>query len=223
MDTFPCIDLSGSPRERGMTHGAAVPERVAHSATLYRNQLQRRGVSRDEQLLHARKFVPVIEAYDPDYLVEMQGIADGAQVALEDIITINCRTEMMFGYEQMRAADMEKSDGCTGLIVLPEASANGRLLHAHNWDWREECVDTGVVLRIHRSEGPDILTFCEAGALARHGFNSKGVSITGNFLICERDFIEPGQAPLGLIRRKLLEAPSVAAAMVELWNKPRYC
>lgn len=223
MDHFPRIDLSGSAHERGITHGTAARERVVRSAALYRTQMQRRGVSQDEQYRRARNFLPVIEAYDASYLVEMRGIAEGAGVALEDIVTINCRTEMMFGYEQMRAEEAEKSDGCTGLIVMPEASANGRLLHAHNWDWREECVDTGVVLRIRNTDGPDILTFCEAGGLARHGFNSKGVAITGNFLICERDFREAGQAPLGLIRRKLLECPSLATAMVELWSKSRYC
>ena len=66
---------------------------------------------------------------------------------------------------------VEKTDGCTGLIVMPERSASGRLLHAHNWDWREECVDTGIVLKIRAEDGNDVLTFCEAGALARHGFN----------------------------------------------------
>lgn len=222
MEHFPIIDLTGTPRDRGYAHGAAVPERIARSAALYRSQMERRGVQWEEQARLARNFMPVIEAYDASYLEEMHGIAEGAGVAVEDIITINCRTEMMFGYEQMRASG-EKTDGCTGLIVTPDATSHGRLLHAHNWDWREECNDTGVVLRIRYTDGPDILTFCEAGALARHGFNSNGVAITGNFLMCERDFREAGQAPLGLIRRKLLEAPSYAAALLRLWEKSRYC
>lgn len=225
MDNFPLIDLSGSPRERGLQHGAAVPERVLRSTALYRGQMERRGLDVAQQSRLAREFMPVIEAYDPLYLVEMQGIADGARVAIEDIITINCRTEMMFGHQQIGngSAATEKTDGCTGLVVLPEASANGHLLHAHNWDWREECIDTGIVLRIRNQDGPDILTFCEAGALARHGFNSNGLAISGNFLMCERDFLAPGQAPLALIRRKLLECPSLATAMAQLWRKHRYC
>ena len=225
MQGFPLIEVSGPARERGLQHGAAVSARVAGSVALYRDQMHKRGVGIEQQSRLARGLIPVIEAYDPRYLEEMQGIADGAGVSIEDIVTINCRTEMMFGYERMRAGQppVEKSDGCTGLIVLPEASANGRLLHAHNWDWREECADTCIVLRIRSDEGPDILTFCEAGALARHGFNSSGIAITGNFLMCERDFLQPGQAPLALIRRKLLECPSLATAMAQLWKKSRYC
>lgn len=223
MESFPCIDLAGSPWERGRLHGAAVPDRVARSAALYRAQMQRRGVGQEEQARLAREFIPVIAEYDNAYLEEMQGIADGAGVTIEDIVTINCRTEMMFGRNAGPTPDVEKTDGCTGLVVLPERSANGRLLHAHNWDWREECADTGIVLRIRDTDTADILTFCEAGALARHGFNSAGLAITGNFLMCERDYLAPGQAPLALIRRKLLERPSLASAMSELWKKDRYC
>jgi isopenicillin-N N-acyltransferase-like protein len=229
VDTFPLIDLSGPPRERGRQYGAAVPERIARSIALYRNQMQRRGLERDEQQRLAQRFTPTISAYDEAYLEEMRGIAEGAGTALEDIIMINCRTEMMFGYEQLGAAAPEKTrdenDGCTGIVVLPEATQDGRLLHAHNWDWREECVDTGVVLRIRNDNGrgPDMLTFAEAGALARHGFNSAGVAITGNFLMCERDYGAPGQAPLALLRRKLLESNNLAAAMSQVFNKTRLC
>ena len=224
-ESFPLIDLAGSPHARGRAYGAAVPERVARSVALYRGQMQRRGVEQAEQYRLAHGFMPTIEAYDPTYLEEMRGIAEGAGVALEDIVIINCRTEMMFGYETLGKTEpaREPDDGCTGVIVLPEASRDGRLIHAHNWDWREECVDTGVVLRIRNEHSPDTLVFAEAGALARHGFNSAGVSITGNFLMCERDYKQPGQAPLALLRRKLLESHNLAAALGHVFTKSRLC
>lgn len=222
-NAFPLIDIAGSAHEMGRLHGAAVAQRVAASVALYRGQMERRGVAAADQHRLARAFVPVIEAYDPAYLEEMSGIAAGAAVALEDVVIINCRTEMLFGHASIAEAKQEKTDGCTGIVVLPEATREGRLLHAHNWDWREECADSGIVLRIRGQDGPDILTFVEAGGLARHGFNSKGVALTGNFLSCERDFRERGAAPLGLIRRKMLEADGMAAAMGKLWAKDRYC
>ncbi len=223
-NAFPLVDISGTPHEMGRLHGAAVPRRVLASVDLYRAQMLRRGVPLPEQHRLARAFMPVIAAYDAAYLEEMAGIAEGAGVALEDIVIINCRTEMMFGYKDIApVAGAEKTDGCTGIVVTPEAAAGGRLLHAHNWDWREECADSGVVLRIRRGDGPQILTFVEAGGLARHGFNSAGVSVSGNFLACERDFIERGEAPLGLIRRKVLESASLSEAMGKVWGATRYC
>jgi isopenicillin-N N-acyltransferase-like protein len=200
-----------------------VPERIARSIALYRGELERRGVAAAEVHRLAREFAPHAGAFGAAYLEEMQGIADGAGVALEDIILINCRTEMMFGARTMLSKDVEKNDGCTGAIILPEAAADGVLIHGHNWDWREQCADTGVVLRIRASDGPDMLAFAEAGALARHGLNSAGVSLTGNFIGCERDFKTGGRTPLGLVRRKLLESPNLAAALRTAWGHQRAC
>jgi isopenicillin-N N-acyltransferase-like protein len=221
--TFPLVAVSGSPFERGVAHGKAVPERVARSLALYRTQLEKRGVQLERQRELAAGMVPVIAAFDADYLEEMRGIAAGADVTLEDIIIINCRTEMMYGHNEISAARKALDDGCTALVVLPGASATGRLMHAHNWDWREECVNTGIVLRIERTDGPSVLTFTEAGSLARHGFNSAGISLTGNFLTSDRDYRRPADTPLALIRRKMLEAPSFAAAMRIPYNTQRFC
>jgi isopenicillin-N N-acyltransferase like protein len=220
---FPLVEVDGDPFERGAAHGRAVPERVLRSVTLYRQQLERRGVGVARQRELAAAMAPAVAAFEPAYLEEMRGIAAGAQVELEDIILINCRTEMMFGHNEIARARGALDDGCTGFIVLPPASATGRLMHGHNWDWREECVDTGIVLRMRRSDGPDLLTFTEAGSLARHGFNSAGVSLSGNFLTSNRDYQRPADVPLVLVRRKMLEAGSIAAAMKVVWNTRRFC
>ncbi|CAN7735684.1 C45 family peptidase [Caballeronia sp. dw_19] len=223
---FPFVETSGSPYQRGLQHGQAVPQRVAASIALYREQLLRRDVGEPQIRVLAQTMASCIERFDADYLAEMRGIADGAGVSLEDVIVINCRTEMMFGHDALvsnaRLAD-EPGDGCTGLIVLPDASETGRLIHAHNWDWREECTETGIVLRMQRGDGPDLLMFTEAGSLARHGFNSAGVSLTGNFLWSDRDYTKRADVPLVLIRRKMLEAENLCQAMKLLWSVDRFC
>jgi isopenicillin-N N-acyltransferase like protein len=222
---FPLIELSGEPHARGVAYGKAAAARVKKSLALYRGELERRSVKMDQVHKLARDYAPHVSAYAPEYLEEMKGIAEGAGVTLEDIILINCRTEMMFGAQTMIGArvDVEKEDGCTAVMVLPEASADGELIHAHNWDWRLECVDTGVVLKIRRNQGPDMLVFAEAGALARHGLNAAGVSVTGNYLACDRDFKTGGRVPLALLRRRFLEGASLADAMRSAWNSHRAC
>lgn len=224
---FPLVDVAGGAYDRGHQHGRAVPERVAAGAALYRAQLGHRGLDEATIGRLARSMIPQIEAFDPIYLEEMRGIADGAGVTLEDVLMINCRTEMLYGFsrmkeEVMRHEAMEDGD-CTGLVVLPKRSATGRLMHAHNWDWRQECVETGIVLRIRNGKGPDILAFTEAGALARHGLNSHGVSLTGNAMSCHKDFQNGPGAPVVLLRRRLLEASNLAHAMRTVWSAARYC
>jgi isopenicillin-N N-acyltransferase-like protein len=95
---------------------------------------------------------------------------------------------------------------------MPSVTAEGKLIHAQNWDWKVECAETAVVLKIRRDDGPDILTFTEAGQLARSGLNSAGIAITANYLECERDYREIG-VPLALIRRKVLQQETLALAM----------
>jgi isopenicillin-N N-acyltransferase-like protein len=208
---FPCIEVSGSARERGLAQGRAVPERVARSVALYRGELAKRNVDVATQDRLARRFVPVIADFDPEYLEEMRGIAEGASVPLEAVVTVNCRTEMMFGYKEAAQIHEEMEDGCTGVVATPSVTASGRLIHAHNWDWRQEAADSTIVLRVRNDHGPDILTLVEAGGLARHGFNAVGVALTANFLACDRDFTMPG-VPLAILRRKILEQGNLANA-----------
>jgi len=219
---FPCIEVSGTPRERGLAQGRAVPERVRRSMALYRGELAKRNVDAATQDRLARRFVSVIADFDPDYLEEMKGIAEGANVPLEGIVTVNCRTEMMFGFREAAQVHEKMEDGCTGVVAMPSVTASGRLLHAHNWDWRQEAADSSIVLRVRSDNGPDILTLVEAGGLARHGFNSAGVALTANFLACDRDFKTPG-VPLAILRRKILEQANLANAVKVPGTTMRSC
>jgi isopenicillin-N N-acyltransferase-like protein len=215
---FPLIDMSGPPRERGRQYGQQAADRVNRSVDYYVAQLDAAGVPWARAKALAADYVPLIEDFSADYLAEMRGIAEGAGVDLEVIVIVNARTEMMYGAARSAGED----DGCTGAIVMPEAAQDGRLLHGQNWDWREECVHTGVVLRIRRDDGPDVLTFTEAGGLARSGLNGAGIAVTGNFLSCDRDYSQQG-VPLPLIRRRLLEASHFALAIHTLAGVPRSC
>ena len=111
-------------------------------------------------------------------------------------------------------------DGCTGLVALPGATAGKRLIHAQNWDWKAECAETAIVLLVRRDDGPDILTFTEAGGLARSGLNSAGIAITANYLESDRDYRAIG-VPLALIRRKALLQQHLALAMQTVYAAPK--
>ena len=71
---------------------------------------------------------------------------------------------------------------------------------------------TSEALRVRREDGPDILTFTEAGGLARSGLNAAGIALTANFLESDLDYRKVG-VPLPLIRRKILEQEHLALAM----------
>jgi isopenicillin-N N-acyltransferase-like protein len=227
---FPFVSVSGRPFERGRAYGAAARERVHRSAALYGSQLEELGLSPKERMQLIGNFAAKVEEFDPSYLQEMQGIADGAGVSLEQVVMINARTEVVALARAManREDDGDEeygeknADGCTGAVVLPERTAEGKLLHGQNWDWRPECVESAVVLRIYRDDGPDVLTFVEAGGLGRHGMNSAGIGISGNYLRSDRDYTQTG-VPLALVRRKAMDQEHVALSMRTIATTPKAC
>ena len=204
-DPFPLIEISGAPRERGRQYGEQSAERIARGIKIYRRRLEVRGKDWLKVCNYAENFSTFLDQSVPECMEEMKGIAEGAGVDIAHVLVLNARTELMYGHQT--TAESFPNDGCTAIVVLPERSSDGCLLHGQNWDWIADCVDTGVVLRIRPDYGPDILTFAEAGQLARCGFNANGVSISGNFLESDADMRAQGWAlPLAIIRRLALEA-----------------
>jgi isopenicillin-N N-acyltransferase-like protein len=218
---FPLIEVSGPPRERGRQYGRAAADRIRLGVEHYTAQLGATAFPWPavRELVHA--YLPRIEAFEPAYVEEMRGIAEVAGLELEMIVLLNARTEVLKSAQRRQAATVEpERDGCTGVVVLPEASHGRTLIHAQNWDWKVECAETAVVLRILRDDGPDLLTFTEAGGLARSGLNAAGIAITANYLESDRDYRQVG-VPLALIRRKVLESEHVALAMRAVYVTPK--
>jgi isopenicillin-N N-acyltransferase like protein len=219
---FPLIELTGGARERGLQYGRLARDRIHRSVQIYGGHLQGMALGRAEIEPIVQAFLPKIEEFDPAYVEEMRGIAEGAGLELSDVVLINARTEILrLAQREAELRQLDKNpDGCTGAILLPAATASGRLLHGQNWDWRSECAESTVVLKIRREDGPDILTMTEAGGLARCGFNSAGIAVTANYLSCDRDFTQVG-VPLSLLRRKILETEHVALALRTVYCTPK--
>jgi isopenicillin-N N-acyltransferase-like protein len=215
VEPFPLIEISGPPRERGRQYGQKAAGRIKKGTTHYFAQLKELSLDAKGVAELVRDYLPVIEEFEPSYIEEMRGIAEGADVPFEDVVLLNARTEILkLANPKIRARlkAPDEPDGCTGVVVMPQASANGRLIHAQNWDWKRECAETAVVLKVRRDDGPDLMTFTEAGALGRCGFNAVGIAITANYLQSDRDYRQVG-VPLALIRRKVLEQEHLALAM----------
>jgi isopenicillin-N N-acyltransferase-like protein len=224
VEPCPLIEVSGPPEARGRQYGAQAAVRIRRGIAHYTEQLRRLNMDAAAVAELVRDFLPVIEDFDDAYIPEMRGIAHGADVPFEDIVLLNARTEILklAGRPALRAqlAAVLDEQGCTAVALLPEATADVRLIHAQNWDWKAECAQTAVVLHIRRDDGPDILTFTEAGGLARSGLNAAGIAITANYLQSDRDYRRLG-VPLALIRRKVLQQEHVALAMRAVHATPK--
>ncbi len=222
LQPFPFVAVSGKPYERGREYGHLARERIGKSIALYAGRVERTGLMRSDLSRLVGEIEPACAYFTPHHVDEMRGIAEGADVAFEDIVLINARTEIVARARLEASLCKEEPDGCTGVIVLPERSATGRLIHAQNWDWLSACVATAIVMRVQPEDGPAFLTFTEAGGVARSGLNEVGIAITANYLESDRDYCQSG-VPLPFIRRAVLEHEHIALAMRDVATTPKAC
>jgi isopenicillin-N N-acyltransferase-like protein len=203
---FPFYKFEGTVFEVGLQHGTSAAERVHKSLDFYRLAfLEKANLQWAKALEIAESFVPVIKDYDPGSIEEIKGIAQGSDCKFQEIMAINCRSEIMYMSQHF-------NDGCTTVAVLPEASENGVTLLGQNWDFRSACLETTILTEIHRKEGMRSFNFIEAGMLARNGMNSAGIGVVGNFLLTNRDRKKSG-IPFPFVRRRLLASKTIFEAM----------
>lgn len=214
---FPLIEISGPPEQRGRQYGERAQVHILRSLENYKIAFADWNISWEAACGIASSFIPQLDAIAADLLSEVRATAAASGVRTEELLTLNCRTEILYG---SGARVDEPTDGCTGAIALPSATASGDVLHGQNWDWRDECADTSIILRIKPEKGPVILTHTEAGNLARCGMNEEGIALTGNFLKCDRDN-QPGGIPIPFVRRTILQQTNLNDAFSVVLKTPK--
>jgi isopenicillin-N N-acyltransferase like protein len=214
MEPFPHIRVEGSPTDRGRSYGEQAADRVRRSIDAYRDVFQDyAGWDWATVTSEALRYREAVERFEPRYLEELQGVAEGAGVPFEDVLAINVRTEVMFAAKARSSEEEGRRVGeCSAFAVLPEASLNGHTLIGQNWDWLLHAFETVVVLESKQDDGPDFVTVVEAGLLAKTGMNSSGIGLVTNALVTDLDRGEPG-VPYHLVLRGILDAENLSDAL----------
>lgn len=101
----------------------------------------------------AKEFQPTLQRLTPHLLVEMEGIAEGAELDVLDIIALNCRSEIALG---------KFSDGCTTLCW--KKSEGARVL-SQNWDWTANVKKNLAMVSIEQDGKPIIYMVTEVSSI----------------------------------------------------------
>lgn len=215
MTTFPIVTVSGGPRERGRQYGEQARAQIEASIDYYAAYFSAYlGVPWEEVCTRCGVWVPAVDAFAPELIEEVRGIADGAGRSFAEVFALNARGEL--SYERSLPPrpnePREPLDGCSSYAVLPEASADRHVWCGQNWDWRARTYPTAVVLRIERAGAPTVMTTVEAGQVCRHGANSAGIALNANGLEGWRKDGRVG-VPATFIRRRILDQPSIHRAL----------
>jgi isopenicillin-N N-acyltransferase like protein len=218
---FPILDLTGNAFERGYAHGVQARTRVAGSVRCYATLFASCGIDWKEAQHRASAFRDIIIGCG-DLIDEIEGIAAGSGFHANEILALNCRTEilppMFLGMEVVGDDAARKRNAALGLFDIGECTsfsvsgtrcADHATRVAQNWDWIGYQRQNVVILRVKNRGGsvgnwPDYLTLTEAGILAKIGVNSHGLAIGLNILRANNDRTTIGM-PAHIFQRLALD------------------
>lgn len=202
---LPVIEASGTPYEIGYTHGSRAKEQIAVNIGVYKAMfMEYAGIGWEKAKKTAESFEGAIRDFNPKYLDEIRGIADGSGFEYEEILALNVRSELVFQGTNLT------TDGCTSMAVTADRSRDGNNYIGQNWDWKAKIQDGVILLKIRQEGMPDISVMTEAGIIGKIGCNSAGIGLCFNALSVDDT---PHGVPLHIILRAILEQDDFTEAM----------
>lgn len=171
--TLPIIEIQGGPRKRGQQQGEGAQIMIHAALARYREVLTKAlNMTWQEALREARKFLPYAEEAFPQFVDEIRGIAEGAQVAFQEVWTLNCYE----GLTEVR----QQVWGCTCVAVRDDLTADGHVLLAHNEDWSSVDREHVYLVRCWPDDGPAFIGMTYGPLLVNIGLNAEGIGVAIN-------------------------------------------
>ncbi|MBN2387059.1 MAG: hypothetical protein JXB85_08560 [Anaerolineales bacterium] len=168
----PLVRVSGTHREMGRQIGEATRKQVHHgienSRQLLESAYQQLELTWDGAQIQARKYIPFAQERYPQYVEELAGIAEGANVAFDDLAVVNAMEAV--------TVDALHLTRCTSIAVNDERTSDGHILMAHNEDWVPEDEDDVFIVHASPKEEPPFMAMTYGGLLPNIGFNAYGIA-----------------------------------------------
>ncbi len=218
---FPELRAAGAAGDLGLAQGRAFASKIRANLDFYLDWLSLEGEFPPDRLYRlARGFASPLETRFPDMLEEIDGIARGAGLSLDQVLLINARTDIMAAVQT--ESSLTSIPGCTGLALRGRVNGEPALVLAQNWDWDPVLADAPVVLRLQPSHGPAFVTLVEAGMIGKIGFNEHRLGVCLNFL-SHLDDGEPGRfgVPIHCLLRAVLNCAEIDEAVAAVETAPR--
>lgn len=166
------IEVSGSHHEMGRQIGEAARLKIQHSVENARILIDAAystlELTWEGAKIQARKYLPFAEERYPQYVDELRGIAEGANLSLDDITVLNAMEAV--------TGDALHLTRCTSMSVNDERTANGHVLAAHNEDWIPEDEEDVLIISAKPEKEPPYLAMTYGGLLPNVGFNAYGIA-----------------------------------------------
>jgi isopenicillin-N N-acyltransferase-like protein len=212
--------VSGTHREVGQQIGECLKPQLQRIASWMRSSLPP-GVTWEDMLIKGQLCLTHSRSVYPQYVEELEGIAEGADLPFEEMFLSLCEelwesaawpgvSPPLTQIAAMLTGTSPLLRGCTDLAARGEATVDGSTLIAHTNDTSPEAEAYLAILQVQAGDEPEFLGVTIGGLGFSAGFNAAGISMTGNAVSC-RD-IRPG-VPRLLMARAILGATWLGQAI----------
>lgn len=209
-----------SPYERGRQRGVQVRDSIHRTWPVYQQlfavSARDAGSAPPDVRGAAAASFDSLRRWSPDLAREIEGVADGAGVAVDVVMALNARTEILA---------QARGNGATECSTLVEmAGPSGSALAAQTWDWHDELAG-GWHVQTVRGDEQSFVGLTEFAMLAKIGVNAAGVGVCFNLLRHGSDAAVPYGAvssacdavvPVHLVARAVLGSATTVAEAIDL-------
>jgi len=164
--------ISGKPRERGRQYGQTFKQPIrSFLQSQVLDAFVGQAPTRAESIRYAGACAKAIKEYSPVVFEEMEGIATGSGLTLEEAVLLSLHEEL---YHKGVLPSVPK---CTAMAAGPPDTGDGNAYVGQNWDWMEGVYGLSQMLLWKRTEGPSVLSYSYPGLWAGAGLNSAGLAL----------------------------------------------
>jgi len=205
--TIQLVEARGTHRQVGQQVGEACRELIRESLKEFETDLPP-GITWGDIHYQGALYEAASREVYPQYIEELEGIAEAAGVPFEHIFLSMC--EELWETAAWRDPTLRAKKGCSDMAARGKATTDGSTLVAHTNDLLPEAEKSIVLLKIQADHEPEFLGVSPGGVAISAGFNAAGISLTGNQLY--NNDIRPG-VPRLLVVRAILASTHLPQAM----------
>ncbi len=204
---FPVLEVSGSHYDIGHAIGTTFKDRIrkAFDAQAQLMDMTETFISTDRQRYYTQ-YVEAVQALYPQFMEELQGMADGSGYPFEKFMVMNMFSELVYLMQHSVATPMH---GCSTVSY----SHDGKVYLAHNEDLFYAFHDLMFIVKAHPTGKPSFISFCYPGILMSiaPSMNDAGIFYSGNYIT--GTVLKEGGIPLAFIERSIMEAQTLDEAI----------
>jgi len=196
------VEVSGNSYEMGFQYGAACPE-IRKTVKTNRKVYKASNAVNDSLDKYIDMYLPSAEAYAPEIVEEMKGMAAGAKADFKDIFLNNIMYDI----------SVSLNVGCTSFAASGGIIDSGGIISGQNFDVPLMVEEIMVLLKMKPIQGPEIMAIAPAGCLGLMGLNSAGISLNLNLIRNKDSLLPTGGVPSHVILRKVLSSENIGEAI----------